>query len=494
MILIPSEALRIIEKETRFHGGIDVRARTGRRSREGGQALIMLTLALVPMFGIMGMVTDLGYMHFVKMEAQTAAEVAARAAIINMHSTVGGNLTSCNTTIICASSITACPTNITTPQNSIEVGCLYAANHGFQATGNQYVTYQTGGYSLGGTTAAPPTAPGIGNVSYWVTYRVVQSVPQMFSAVLGFPNGLVAARSTGVVTGATDCIYALDPAASSAMNVNGSAELTASCGLYVNSSSTTALTCNGHGSSTSYAYDATEYDIVGGNGCGTSNLENATPNTGVAHITDPLASLPVPNSAPYTCDQTNYQVNAATDTTVVPLSPGVYCGGITVKKGTATFGTGIYTLVGGGLSTQNTNSHIDASAGVLIYNTTGTVGGTNYPFAPVNIVANSTANMKAMTTGTYAGILYFEDRTNTLPIATYTDTFSGGSGATYTGTLYALNSEIDLYGNPSLSSGVSAAYTIIVADKFNLTGSSQLNNDYSSLPVGSPLQTTAIVE
>ena len=462
-----------------------MRVKNSRSSRQGGQAMIMLTIALVPMFGIMGMVTDLGYMHFVKMEAQTAAEVAARAAIINLHSTVGGALTSCTTSVVCANSITQCPANITTPANSIEVGCMYAEQHGFQPTGNQNITYQTGGNSLSGTTAAPPTVSGISNVSYWVTYRVIQTVPQMFSAVLGFPSGVVAARSTGVVVGATDCIYALDPSASGAMNVNGSAELTSACGLYVNSSSGTALTCNGHGSS--FAYNAPEYDVVGGSGCATSALANAAPNTGVAHISDPLASLPVPNSPPYTCDQTNFQVNAASDTTVVPLSPGVYCGGISVKKGTATFAQGTYTLVGGGLSTQNTNSHIDASAGVLIYNTSGTVGGTTYSFAPVSIVANSTAVMTAMTTGTWAGILYFEDRSAPASI----DTFSGGAGATYTGTIYGVNSEIDLYGNPNLTS---AAYTIIVADKFNLTGTSQLNNDYSSITGGNPLQMTAIVE
>jgi len=39
----------------------------------------MVTFALIPMFGIMGLVVDFGYMHFVKMSAQTAAEAAAQA-------------------------------------------------------------------------------------------------------------------------------------------------------------------------------------------------------------------------------------------------------------------------------------------------------------------------------------------------------------------------------------------------------------------------------
>jgi hypothetical protein len=433
-------------------------------------------------------------MHFVKMEAQTAAEVAAKSAVINLLSTVGGALTSCGTSVVCASTATACATNITAPQNSIEVGCMYAAQHGFQATGNQNVTYQTGGSGLSGTSPTPPTVSGLNSVSYWVTYRVVQKVPQMFSALLGFPNGLVAARSTAVIIGANDCIFAMDPSGSGAMNVSGSAELVASCGLYVNSSSPTALTCNGHGSSLSYAYDATEYDIVGGNGCSYDNLQNATPNTGVAHITDPLAGLSAP-ALPTNCDHSSpgggpYVVDVGggvADTTPVPLSPGVYCGGINVKKGKAVFGSGTYILVGGGLQTQNTNSHIDATAGVFIYNTFGTVNGTNYSFGGVDIVANSDAKMAAMSTGPYAGILYFENRS--APAST--DTFSGGSNSTYQGTFYAINSEIDLNGNPSVTS---ASYTLIVANRINLVGSSYLNNDYSSLPGGSPIQQLALVE
>jgi len=50
---------------------------------------MMFTLALVPIFGMMGSVTDIGYMHFIKESAQTAAEAAAQAAIIDFHAKCG---------------------------------------------------------------------------------------------------------------------------------------------------------------------------------------------------------------------------------------------------------------------------------------------------------------------------------------------------------------------------------------------------------------------
>src|SRR5260370_41319131 len=62
-----------------------------RRSRRSGQVLLMVTLALVPMFAILGLVTGVGYMQYVKMSPQTAAEAAARAAIISYHENVGGS-------------------------------------------------------------------------------------------------------------------------------------------------------------------------------------------------------------------------------------------------------------------------------------------------------------------------------------------------------------------------------------------------------------------
>src|ERR1039457_1682662 len=156
-----------------------------RCSRRSGQVLLMVTLGMVPMFGMLGLVTDLGYMHFVKMSAQTAAEAAARAAIIDYHQTVGGSNPTCGTGgVVCSSTPSTCASNITTPANSIEHGCMYAQAHGFNSA-NQWVTYQAG---VGST---PPTAAGMGTASYWVTFRVIQKVPQMFSSVLGNPSGMV---------------------------------------------------------------------------------------------------------------------------------------------------------------------------------------------------------------------------------------------------------------------------------------------------------------
>jgi hypothetical protein len=195
-------------------------------------------------------------------------------------------------------------------------------------------------------------------------------------------------------------------------------------------------------------------------------------------MNDPLAALPAP-TVPPGCNYTGYSVSGGA---TVTLSPGVYCGGISVGKATVTFSPGTYILMGGGLSTQNANSHISGT-GVTLYNTYNAT----YPYAPFNIVAASTATLTAPTTGTYAGVLIMEDRS--IPANTYTDVFGGGSSAAYTGIVYGPKSTMVFYGNASLT-----AYTIVVSYRLQMVGTTAINNNYSSLPTGNPLKITALVE
>ena len=423
----------------------------------------MLTLTLVPIFGLIAMVTDIGYMHYLKMTAQTAAEAAAQATIIDMHATFGGATLTC-ATVTCSANQTTCPQNITTPTNSIQRGCMYAQKHGFNSA-DRWATYQAG------VSGMPPTMSGMGTASYWVTFRAIQTVPTMFSAILGNTTGMVVARSTTAILGASDCIYSLNPNASGAISAGGSASITSACGIYVNSNNAQALTTSG-----SATISAPEYDVAGG--VSTHSPLSPAANTGVTQISDPLASLPVPATAPYICNHVNYSAPNWSNPT---LNPGVYCGGISIGNNSYTLNPGTYILVGGGLSTQNANSTITGT-GVMFYNT---YNGT-YSYAGISISANSNVSIKAPTTGTYAGILFFEDRS----APATSDNYGGGGTATYEGVIYAKNAAITMDGNSSIT----ANYTLIIADTISLIGASGINNNYSALPNGSPIQKTVVIE
>lgn len=426
-----------------------------------GQALILATLALIPLFGIIGLAVDLGWMEFTKKSAQTAADAAAMAAVLQFQSTNYSSDFTCGAGGVICQSPTSCAT---IASGFLKSGCDYAVLNGFPSSGNQLVTMESG-------VGAPPTAPGVHSSAYWITVRVNQTVPQLFSAILGNFTGRVAARATAALNPARDCIYIMDPASSGALSMSGSTSLISSCGVYINSSNATALSGNG-----TPHLQAPEIDIVGGYTF-SGVLDPDPPSTNVATMGDPLRNLPVPPVGP--CNHINYSVSGHASVT---LSPGVYCGGISVGNADVILSPGTYILNGGGLSTSSANSHI-SGVGVTLYNTFDAT----YSYAPINIVASSTASLVAPVTGPYAAVLLMEDRR--IPAGTYTDTFGGGSTAVYTGIIYAPRSLMSFYGGPSLT-----AYTIIVTYRLNMVGNASIGNNYSTLPTGNPIKITSLVE
>lgn len=444
-----------------------------------GQAILLVTIALIPMLGLVGLVTDVGYMHYLHKSAQTAADAGARAAASRFHSTIGGSTFTCaDFDWICHPDPWPCPGNLTNATNPVETACLYAKRNGFSVdNGNQNVTI------VSNVSSTAPTAPGTGTAVWWLTVRVTQSVPQLFSAVLGNPTGVIAARATGAITPSLGCIYALDPASPASFYQNGSTTFDSACGIYVNSNHPAAAMQNS-GNST---IRASEYNIVGGvDWHGTMTPD---PTTGVAPFPDPLRNLPVPSPcfAAGGCEAAGCPANSKplAVNSDVTLSPGTYCGGIWVKNGTATFSPGQYILVGGGIGTQDSNSHVRGS-GVFFYNTYST----NNDYTPINFNANSDVQLSAPTSGPYGGILFFQDR-SCCTGSVLTESFQGGAASFFEGTIYTPKSVVQFRGNPSLDF---AHYTIVVSWQFQVQGNSTFNNDYSHLIAGSPIKFVGLVE
>jgi hypothetical protein len=449
-----------------------------RRKRTRGQVMLLVTVALIPMLGLVGLVSDIGYMQYIQNSAQTAADAAARSAAARFNSTIGGaNFTCGDYPWICHVDPWTCPADLTSAADPIETACLYAKQNGFYTNNaNQNVTI------VSNVTATPPTAPGVNTAGWWITVRVAQRVPQLFSAALGNRTGLVAARSTAAVTPATACVYVLDPTGTAAYYQNGSTTFSSACGIYVDSNSPTAMQNSGNA-----IVQASEYQIVGGidwHGTITPN-----PTTGVAPFPDPLRNLPVPSpcSTAGGCDSADCSAhpNQTVINSDVTLSPGTYCGGIKVKNATVTFSPGQYFIVGGGISTQDSNSHIRGS-NVFFYNTYNSTK--NYGTFDFN--ANSDVQLTAPTSGTYTGILAFQDRA-CCAAGSVTESFQGGATSFYEGTIYYPKSIVNFKGNPSLDI---AHYTIIVSWHLAIQGSSYMNNDYSHLVGGNPIKQVGLIE
>jgi putative Flp pilus-assembly TadE/G-like protein len=165
--------------------------RGGRR----GQALLMVTLALFAMGGLMGLAVDLGWSYFVKKSAQSAADAAALGAAYQALATIGNGTYPGSY----AQTLSSCPE---TGVANLSNGCLYAQQNGFTHNGHsnrQDVTLESGvGTTPADCTLPAPTAPCV-TANYWVTARVVETIPQLFSALLGNTNGISSARATAAI-------------------------------------------------------------------------------------------------------------------------------------------------------------------------------------------------------------------------------------------------------------------------------------------------------
>jgi hypothetical protein len=138
---------------------------------------------------------------------------------------------------------------------------------------------------------------------------------------------------------------------------------------------------------------------------------------------------------------------------------------------------GMYILNGGGLN--NTHSGTincipfgGVPAGVTFFLT----GQNGYTMAGMQLVGNSVSNLTATASGTYQGILFYQDR-GSAAYATAND-LSNSATLTATGTFYFPSTALALTGN------VTTGTIGIVANTLSIVGSSTFNKDVSGTMTG----------
>ena len=123
-----------------------------------------------------------------------------------------------------------------------------------------------------------------------------------------------------------------------------------------------------------------------------------------------------------------------------------------------------FTIDGFGRRTRLADS--TATSGVMIYLTNG---------ATVNIANGANVNMTAESSGSYQGILFYQDRTMSSP---GTSLFTGGSAMHLTGSLYFPNSAL------TFDNGGNAQTQAIVASTVSFQGGATLNQATATSQTG----------
>jgi hypothetical protein len=271
---------------------------------------------------------------------------------------------------------------------------------------------------------------------------------------------------------AAPCLYALDTSAQGSFSISGSTSISTLCSAVVESSGSEAFEMSG--TEIFYMQNSAQVGVVGGwELSGQTKIVNQS--TGqteqpvkISSPGDPLAFLPIPTSSTIIGKTpTSYDMNNKPPSNT--LSPGIYCGGLTVGNtngATFTMSPGTYIMAGGGL-TLNSLAVVSGS-GVTVYNTSSSSASWgcsgSYSYKAITISGQATVTMSAPSTGALAGVVLFGDRAGCSSVGSCQDQINGSSTTTLNGAMYFKSDTLLFTG--STSNGCMMA----VADKINING------------------------
>ena len=386
----------------------------------------MLALAALPLFGFVGASVDYGRAASARAAMQAALDAAALLMV-------------------------KAAQNVDAAQLQSNASNYFNANFHNTEVANLQTTAQTA--STSGGYLADLTATG--------------SIKTLFMGVMGFSSLNLAVRAKAASNSdGLGCVLTLDPHTSGAMTSQGSSVTVLNgCSLYDNSDNAVAMAVGGSARITAYSVG------VVGNLTGAANI-TATEGirTGIGAVADPYANVSIP--AFFGCTEQNFKANNN-----ITISPGVYCGGISVNAGaTLTLEPGIYYLDGGNL-TVNGGATMTGSGVTLVFTSKN-----RNDFATASINGNATVDLTAPKIGPTAGIVILGDRR--MPTNT-SFKFNGGATQYLGGAIYVPTGAVDFAGG----AGTGTSCTQLIANSVTFTGNSSfaLNcNNYGTRPF-SPL-------
>lgn len=295
-----------------------------------------------------------------------------------------------------------------------------------------------------------------------VTVRVSEGTKPIMGNLLPLPDSVSATSTAKAVGSAKVCVIGLETAKPDTIAVRQTSALSAAqCSIFSNSTDANGLHVQDSGT--------VRADVVCAAGSYTAQSASEVvpaPVTGCPQVTDPLASYPQPTFGG--CDYNNTNVSQG----AVTLLPGVYCGGLHISKSAvATLSQGVYVISGGSLTVDGTSSITGNYVGFFLTNQA------TFTFAP-----GTTISLAAPKTGTLAGFLFFEDRSQTQ----VTDNIQSSGARQLLGTIYLPNSILKVGAQQAVADV--SAYTVIVAKQLQIEASSNLvlNVNYGATDVPVP--------
>jgi hypothetical protein len=394
-------------------------ALAGGKAGERGSVAVLTALALTVLLGFAALVVDVGLSWAVRAEAQTAADAAALAAASRLPDGPAGAVAAVRQYL-----------DANVPGLADRPADPNWALNGTDDDGEVVC------WTLPGSPPAPGAGCPPGSNAVQVTTPPI-SVQYAFASVLGpaaNPIKALAAATAGPLPappGLFCGLCLLDPLRGGTLAVAGSGDVVVEgAGITVDSTHPEAAILSDSGDVV-----ADQTGVAGGVVLTGSGTFIPPPTTGVPPAPDPLAALPTPDTLPAPPPCCFGRQTVTTDQT---LTPGVYESITVTDNATLTLAPGVYVLTElPGLALLE-NASVRGTA-VTLYLTCSTYPTPCATFG-AGFTLTSTAHYTATapTTGPYANLTLFSDRSNPTPLLLAT------AADTTTSTIYANNARLIL--------------------------------------------------
>lgn len=359
-------------------------------------------------------------------------------------------------------------------QAAADSAALAAAKELAIATSNDTAIISSAeAYSSAAVTSDISTIVDIDRANASVSVEVREEWKPFFAHYLGAEISPVIARATATLAGGQSsiCVLALAETAAKSIELKRNSVLKApDCGVYSNSSASNSIAAT-----TASVIDAGLVCTVGGVASSGATVSPA-PVTDCPKTEDPLATRRAPSFG--SCDYTSTSIDAGSAT----ISPGTYCGGISVSSNASVnFMPGTYIILNGPFTVGGNASVSGTHVGFHL------VGDTSV----INFSSNTSVDFSGPSTGSMAGLLFFEDRHAP---AGRVHKINSSKAHTMTGTIYLSRGTLRI--NPKAMVAQNSAYTAIIVDTLQVFGGPELvlNSNYSATDVPVPAGIRSSIE
>ena len=445
------------------------------KTQERGQALVIIALAVVGLFGFSALAIDGSRVFSDRRNAQNAADTAALAAAL---------------AYVRADDYQA-------------AAISRAKSNGYEDDANSTVeVHLCSEVFAQNLTPTCEGLPGGENPAEYIQVKIVSTIPATFARILGrthFTNVLTAIARTSdslpspLANGAA--LAALKPEGDNTLYGNGNIFLDViNSGVFNNSTANCGMGVVGNGS---YTVD-TAFEVVSGTYCPSGHPQlngPVQPTTQIQYPPDIAIQNPSiacsgnPPNPPAAVGDTitftpgNYGSININSTGNVHFSPGNYCfnGGVTIGGTANVIANDVnFRITSGEFSTAGSSTftcndvlvYIDGGSGIRFNGNGGNFCNSVTFFARTGSVTwngNVGNRFFAPTGGEYEGLLIYMPLENTSPL-----TINGNSDNELTGTILAIASPITITGN----SGTSGLRTQIIGYTVNIQGNSNTVINY----------------